>query len=112
MRVWETVEVIADSNVGKAIGVAGDIDFSTRVLKWSVSAAMAAASYAYKKMSSDENENSKGSVICGICGQSGHNRRTCEYNEECGNCGNKEASEIWDLDGNYCCDKCVDDVDI
>ena len=113
MGLWEKVEVIADSNVGKAIGVAGDIDFiSNRVMRWCITGAIAAAQAAYHKISSDKNENSKGAVKCGICGVSGHNRRTCEFNAECGNCGNEEANEIWELDGKYCCDACVEHVDI
>ena len=31
---------------------------------------------------------------------------------ECGRCGSEDSEEIWELDGVYCCDLCMDDVDI
>ena len=43
---------------------------------------------------------------CGICDEIGHNRRTCDQNETCPNCGNDDPEEIVKFEGEYRCDAC------
>ena len=112
---WEEVVEFANSSVGIALGVGGDAVFAyngtIKVSKWAYANAIAAATAIYGVFSSNDGSQS-GTVKCGLCGQPGHNRRTCEFNAVCGNCGNEEPEEIWELDGNYCCDSCLDHLDI
>ena len=109
--VWDEVVEFANSSVGIALGVTGDAHMTYRVSKWVYANAVAAAVAVYGIVSRDDEDQSR-TVRCGLCGQLGHNRRTCEFNASCGSCGNEEPNEIWELDGNYCCDSCIDHLDI
>ena len=42
--------------------------------------------------SEQDEEESPGIYRCGICGEKGHNRRTCEQNISCTNCDNNDPS--------------------
>jgi hypothetical protein len=111
MSAWDTVLEVAESPVGIVLGVAGGAESLFKVSKWTFSAAAAAGSALYRNMSNSE-ENNVRENRCSCCGKTGHNRRTCELNVVCGRCGSKDSEEIWELDGEYCCDLCKDDVDI
>ena len=82
MGVWETVVELADSDVAKALSVLGGV----------VDVAAIA----------------KGATII----VSKWTRGPQSVSVECGRCGSEDSEEIWELDGVYCCDLCMDDVDI
>ena len=51
-------------------------------------------------------QNGKRLYRCGICNEVGHNRRTCDYNNQCPNCGEDNPEEIFEHDDTYRCNSC------
>jgi hypothetical protein len=97
--VWEEVAgAIAGLGVLGALGITGD-----------VVGGINAGMYVYRWIAPGEDiekiVDGKRVIHCGICGEPGHNRRTCDENEVCG-CGNEDADEIWENDGARVCDEC------
>jgi len=93
---WETIEVIAGASVLTALGLAGDVHAVYKVSYW-----------AYEGVDEwIQNSDGTRTYKCGICGEEGHNRRTCDENVTCDGCGNEEPDEVWEAEGNTVCDEC------
>ena len=97
MRVFETVEIVAASLPFIALGLGGDLFTVCKAGYWSYQ--------GISQMIEDSNGNR--TYTCGICGEEGHNRRTCYDNVTCGGCGNEEPEEVWEKDGNTVCNDCI-----
>ena len=90
--IWTAAEIIwafGDNAIGAGVG-------SAVVSIWK------------SRGDSDTEEVVNGTRVyrCGICNEIGHNRRTCDQNETCPNCGNDDPEEIVEFDGEYRCDAC------
>ena len=112
MSAWEYVTGFQNSPAGRFLGVAGDTEMGVKIGYWCLTAAITVAKASVRRYRSNAEENSTRTQTCGLCDLPGHNRRTCDFNVECGNCGSTESDEIWELEGNYCCNLCLDDLDI
>ena len=93
---WETVEIIAGSSLMLALGISDTTYSVYRVSHW-----------VYKGIDQMIDSNGTRTYKCGICGQEGHNRRTCNENVTCGGCGNEEPDEVWKAEGTTVCNNCV-----
>ena len=98
MSAWDIVELVAESAIVGALGLSGDVFSAYKVSRWVFSG-------------NDDEEtigsDGKRTYKCGLCGEEGHNRRTCDDNVTCDGCGNETPDEVWEEDGSMVCDSCL-----
>lgn len=101
---WETIELAASSPIVEALSGFGNLK---RVYKAGVKFYKVNVWLAGVMIGVDFEENTNRTQKCSICGEEGHNRRTCAENVTCQSCNNNEPEEVYEANGKTVCNQCI-----